>query len=100
MLYIAKASRVSLLLAFAFADVGKWLNPPPLQRGASQLRGFESHRRLQHKALVKAATSTRAVITTAEAVETRIPIMRFSAVDLKEIHSDLSFLSDRMPEVR
>jgi hypothetical protein len=32
---------------FVIADVGKWLNPSPLQGGAVQLRGFESHHRLQ-----------------------------------------------------
>jgi len=26
--------------------------------------------------------------------------MRFSAVDLKEIHSDLPFVPDRMPQIR
>ena len=83
------------LLAFSvLADVGKWLNPPPLQRGALQLRGFESHRRLHLKAPVEAATSSRAVITTAEAMATRNSIMGFLAVDLKEIHSDLPFLPD------
>lgn len=88
------------LALVSFADVGKWLNPPPLQRGAIQLRGFESHRRLQLKAPVEAATSSRAVITTAEAIATRKFIMGFLAVDLKEIHSDLSQLPFRMPQVR
>ena len=81
------------------ADVGKWLNPPPLQRGALRLRGFES-RRLQHKAPVEAATSSRAVITTAEAMATRNPIMGFLAVDLNwRFHSDLPQLQIRMPEI-
>src|SRR5260370_39443023 len=87
------------LLAFVcYADVGKRLNPSPLQGGAYQLRGFKSHRRLQLKAPVEAATSSRAVITTAEAMETRNPIIRLLAVDLKEIHSDLPQLPDRNPQ--
>lgn len=81
------------------ADVGKWSNPVPLQGAALQLRGFESRRRLHLKAPVEAATSSRAVITTAEAMATRNPIMRFPAVDLKEIHVDLPQLQDRLPEV-
>lgn len=45
-----------------YADVGKWLNPVPLQGAALQLRGFESRRRFhQLKAPVEAATSSRAV---------------------------------------
>jgi hypothetical protein len=36
------------------------------------------------------------VITTAEAAMTCKPIIGFLAVDLKEIHSDLPFLPDRM----
>src|SRR5579862_752286 len=85
-------------LAFVhFADVGKRSNPSPLQGGAHQLRGFKSHRRLQLKAPVEAATSSRAVITTAEAIATRKLIIGFLAVDLKEIHSDLPQLPYRMP---
>ena len=88
------------LLAFAFADVGKWSNPSPLQGGAHQLRGFKSRRRLHLKAPVEAATSSRAVITTAEAMETRNPIIRLQAVELKRRFHDLSQLPDRMPEIR
>ncbi len=88
------------MLAFVVADVGKRLNPSPLQGGAAKLRGFKSHHRLHLKIPVEAATSSRAVITTAEAIATRKPIMRFLAVDLKEIHSDLPFMPDRMPQIR
>src|ERR1035438_8379080 len=84
---------------FSFADVGKWLNPTPLQGGATKLRGFKSHHRLQHKAPIEAATFLGAVITTAEAMATRNPIIKLLAVDLKEIHSDVSQLPFRMPEV-
>lgn len=101
-----KASRASVvkpsLLAFSSqrADVGKWLNPSPLHGGASKLRGFESHHRLQTKALIEVAPSARAVIITAEAAMTCNPIIGILAVNLKEIHNDLPFLPDRMPEVR
>ena len=81
------------------ADVGKWLNPSSLQGGADQLRGFESHHRLQLKAPTEAATSARAEITTAEAAMTCNPIIGFLAVDLKEIHSDLPQLPFGMPEI-
>jgi hypothetical protein len=40
--------------------------------------------------------SAGVVITTAEAIATRNSVMGFLAVDLKEIHSDLSQLPDRM----
>ena len=51
---------------------------------------------MQQKAPTNALTLTGAVITTAEAVATRNFIMSFLAVDLKEIHSDLPQLPDRM----
>jgi len=50
---------------------------------------------MKQKAPVWTPILAGAVITTAEAVATRNPIMRFPAVDLKEIHSDLPFLQDR-----
>ena len=84
------------LLAFAVpADVGKWSNPVPLQGAALQLRGFASHRRLQLKALVEAATLTRAKTTTAEAAMTCNFIIGIPSVDLKEIHSDVQQLPDK-----
>jgi hypothetical protein len=43
---------------------------------------------------------TGAVITTAKAAVTCKLIIGLPAVDLKEIHSDLSQLPDRMPEIR
>ncbi len=48
-----------------------------------------------------AGTVTGVVITTAtaEAVATRNPIIGLPGVDLKEIHSDLSQLPYRMPQV-
>ena len=49
---------------------------------------------------ITAGTGTGAVITTAEAMETLNPIIRLQAVDLKEIHHDLPFVPDRLPEVR
>jgi hypothetical protein len=90
------AKCMKALAVVSSADVGKWSNPSPLQGGAHQLRGFKSRRRLHLKAPVEAATSTRAVITTAEAMATRNSIMRFLAVGLKEIHSDLPQLPYRM----
>jgi hypothetical protein len=51
---------------------------------------------VENKAPISAETPTGAVITTAKAAVTCKPIIGFSAVDLKEIHSDLPFLPDRM----
>ncbi|MGA2182844.1 MAG: hypothetical protein ABSH47_07425 [Bryobacteraceae bacterium] len=51
---------------------------------------------MKQEAPVSAETLTGAVITTAEAAVTCNPIIGFPAVDLKEIHSDLSQLPDRM----
>jgi len=83
------------------ADVGKRSNPSPLHGGAPELRGFESHRRLQLKAPVEVAPSPGAVIRTAEAARTRNPIIRLQAVELKRrFHSDLPQLPDRMPQIR
>ena len=93
-------SEPELLALTVNADVGKWLNPTPLQGGAVQLRGFESRRRLQLKAPVEAATSPRAVIITAEAAMTCTPIIGTLAVNLKEIPSDLPQLPIRMPQIR
>ena len=51
----------------------------------------------KQKAPITAGTVTGASeITTAEAAVTRKTIIGIPAVDLKEIHSDLSFLPDRM----
>jgi hypothetical protein len=47
-------------------------------------------------AQVSVSAPAWAVITTAEAVATRNSIIGYPAVDLKEIHSDLPFLPDRM----
>ena len=49
---------------------------------------------MKQKAPASVEAPTRAVITTAEAMATSICIMRFPAVDLKEIHSDLSQLQN------
>jgi len=49
---------------------------------------------MKHKAPTTAGTVTGAVITTAEAAMTCKPIIGFLAVDLKEIHGDLSQLRD------
>jgi len=51
---------------------------------------------MKQKAPASVEALTRAVITTAEAMATRNSIMGFPAVDLKEIHSDLSFMPDRV----
>lgn len=51
---------------------------------------------MKQEAPASAETPTRAVIATAEAMETLNPIIDFLAVDLKEIHSDLPQLPDRM----
>jgi hypothetical protein len=84
----------------AFADVVEVVKPVPFARGFRHwIRGFESHRRLQLKAPVEVAPSARAVITTAEAAMTCQYIIGFLAVDLKEIHSDLSQLPSRMPQI-
>ena len=94
-------SQLKTLAFVSIADIGKRSNPTPLQGGALGLRGFKSHRRLQVKAPVKAATSTRAVIRTAEAARTRKFSIRLLAVELKgRFHSDLSFMPDRMPQIR
>jgi hypothetical protein len=47
---------------------------------------------MKQKAPISVEAPTGAVITTAEAVATRKTIMDLLAVDLKEIHSDLSFM--------
>jgi hypothetical protein len=54
----------------------------------------------KNKAPISAETPTGAVITTAEAVATRNLIIGLLAVDLKEIHDDLSFMPDRSQEAR
>jgi hypothetical protein len=50
---------------------------------------------MKQKAPVSVEALAGAVITTAEAVATRNPIIGFLAVDLKEIHDDLPQLPDR-----
>lgn len=83
------------------ADVVEVVKPVPFARGfLHRIRGFESHRRLQFKAPTQVAPCVGAEITTAEAMATRNSIMGFLAVDLKEIHGDLSQLPYRMPEIR
>jgi hypothetical protein len=49
---------------------------------------------MKQKAPDSVSALTGAVITTAEAMATRNSIMGFPAVDLKEIHNDLSQLPD------
>jgi hypothetical protein len=51
---------------------------------------------MKHKAPISVGALTGAEITTAKAAMTCKPIIGFPAVDLKEIHSDLSQLPDRM----
>jgi hypothetical protein len=51
---------------------------------------------MKQKAPISAETLTGATIHTAEAARTRNPIIRLLAVDLKEIHSDVPQLPDRM----
>jgi hypothetical protein len=51
---------------------------------------------MKNKAPVGVSAPARAVITTAEAAVTCKPIIGVSAVDLKEIHSDLPQLPYRM----
>ena len=70
--------------------------PIPSARGCSPATRVQIPPSAPSKAPVEAATSPRAVIATAEAMETPNHIMGFLAVDLKEIHSDLPFLPDRM----
>jgi hypothetical protein len=55
---------------------------------------------MKYEAPISAETPTGAVITTAEAAVTCKPIIGFLAVDLKEIHSDLPHLQDRMQTQR
>jgi hypothetical protein len=54
---------------------------------------------MQQKAPTNVSALTGAVITTAEAMETRKPIIGLPAVNLKEKHSDMSQLPDRSPQV-
>lgn len=78
------------------ADVGKWLNPVPLQGAALQLRGFESRRRFHLKPRLRLQTSSRAATTTTEAAMIADTfIIRHLAVVLKENHKDLPQLPDR-----
>jgi hypothetical protein len=51
---------------------------------------------MKNKPQVSVSAPAWGVITTAEAAMTCKPIIRLSAVDLKEIYSDLPFLPDRM----
>jgi hypothetical protein len=51
---------------------------------------------MKNRAPISAETPIGAEITTAEAAVTCKPIIGFLAVDLKEIHSDLPQLPDRM----
>jgi hypothetical protein len=51
---------------------------------------------MKQKAPASVEAPTGAVITTAEAAMTCKPIIGVLAVDLKEIHSDLPFMPDRM----
>jgi len=51
---------------------------------------------MKYEAPINVEALTGAVITTAEAAVTCKPIIGFLAVDLKEIHSDLPQLPDRM----
>jgi hypothetical protein len=100
------ASRASVekptLLALSFADVVEVVKPVPFARGfLHRIRGFESHRRLQTKALIEVAPSARAEIRTAKAIQTFQSHYRLLAVTSQgRNHSDLPFLPDRMPEVR
>jgi hypothetical protein len=55
---------------------------------------------MKNKAPANVEALIGAGITTAEAAVTCKPIIGLLAVDLKEIHSDLSQLPDRMPEAR
>jgi hypothetical protein len=78
--------------------MANWLSREGLQPSS---REFDSHRPLHTlKPRQRLQSDDRAVITTAEAAVTRNPIIGFLAVDLKEIHSDLPQLQNRMPEVR
>ena len=51
---------------------------------------------MKYKAPISAETPTGAEISTAEAAVTLQPHYRLPAVDLKEIHSDVPQLPDRM----
>ena len=51
---------------------------------------------MENKAPISVSAPTGAVITTAEAAVTCKLIIRLQAVDLKEIHSDVPQLPDRM----
>jgi hypothetical protein len=55
---------------------------------------------MKQKALASVEALTRAIIRTAEAVQTHNLIIRLLAVTLKENHSDLSFMPDSVPEAR
>ena len=75
--------------------MAKWLSREGLQ---PLIREFDSHRPLHAlKPHQRLQSADRAVIATAYAMETRNPIIGAFAVDLKEIRSDLSQLSYRLP---
>ena len=64
-------------------------------------RGFESHTHRHFSSPVEVVTSNREKNRTAEAARIRKFSIRLLAVELKgRFHSDLSFLPDRMPQIR
>lgn len=65
------------------------------------VQGFKSLTRRQIASPVMALTTTREMNRTAEAARSREISIRLLAVELKgRFHSDLSFLPNRMPEIR
>src|SRR6266850_1024046 len=95
-----QVSKTESLAFRSVADVGKWLNPSPLHRGAIQLRGFESHRRLQLKAPVEVAPSAGVLEPHSRShADLDTPSMRPTAVISQQEISrhDLPQLPYRMP---
>lgn len=93
------------LLAFdllASWQRGLMRQTPNLRNGAcTTVRGFESHTRRQMvTSPVKALTSTREKNRTAEAARFAKLSIRLLVVELKGIFHDLSFLPDRLPQIR
>lgn len=98
---VCKLKTLALVLCGGLAE---WLNAPVSKTGNGAhdtVQGSESLTRLQISSPVMALTTTREMNRTAEAARIRKFSIRLLAVELKRrFHSDLSFLPDRMPQIR
>ena len=94
----------TLALVLVCGGLAERLNAPVSKTGnraSTTVQGSESLTRRQIASPVKALTSTGEMNRTAEAARSRKISIRLLAVELKErFHSDLSFLPDRMPQIR